>query len=238
MSVVLVAGFLALSLATLSASGSAKPEGYLAEPKSGKGPGVLVLHPWWGLNADTKAFCDRLADSGFVAFAPDMFHGQTATTPEAAEALTKAHRSKEAEIKAQILESAKYLEERTGKKEIAVVGFSYGAYYALDFSNAEPTRVRALVDFYGTGEEDFSQSKASYLGHFAEKDEFEPKESVDSLAKALKEAGRPATIHTYSGTGHWFFEPSVKAAYNKEASDLAWARTLGFLRTTLGTEAD
>ncbi|RYG28322.1 dienelactone hydrolase family protein, partial [bacterium] len=49
---------------------SIHPEGYLAEPKNGPGQGVLVLHPWWGLNEDVKAFCNRLADAGFVAFAP------------------------------------------------------------------------------------------------------------------------------------------------------------------------
>lgn len=233
MSFVLLAGLLALPLASLGASSQTKPEGYLAEPKSGHGPGVLVLHPWWGLNGDVKALCDRLADSGFVAFAPDLFHGKTATTEADAEALVKYYDPKAAELKAQIAEAAKYLEERAGEKEIAVLGLSFGAYYALDFSNDEPTRVRSVVVFYGTGAEDFSKSKASYLGHFAEKDDFESKESVDGLAKLLHEAGRPASIHTYPGTGHWFFEPGVKKAYDKAAADLAWERTLKFLRETL-----
>lgn len=223
----ILAGYLALSLVNL---GPPKPAGFLAEPKSGRGPGVLVLHPWWGLNGDTKAFCKRLAGSGFVAFAPDLFHGKTATTPAAAEALVQAHQSKSAELLAQISESAKYLAGRTGKSQIAVVGFSFGAYYGLQFSNAEPARVRSVVLFYGTGHEDFSKSKASYLGHFAEKDAFEPKAGVDALKKVLHEAGRPATFYTYPGTGHWFFEPSVKKAYDKKAANLAWERTLKFLK--------
>lgn len=220
----------AIALSFTSFGSAPKPEGFLAEPASKKGPGVLVLHAWWGLNSDIKALCNRLAKSGFVAFAPDLFNGKTASTPEAARELTKEHQSKDAEIKAHLLESANYLAERTGKKQIAVLGLSFGAYYALEFSNTEPALVKSVVVFYGTGHEDFAKSKASYLGHFAETDDFEPKEGVDHLATLLREAGRPATIHTYPATGHWFFEPSVKSAYDKKAAELAWKRTLEFLK--------
>ena len=230
MTTILLAGLLAASLASLGASQATKPDGFLVEPKSGKGPGVLVLHPWWGLNADVKAYCQRLADSGFVAFAPDLFEGTTATTREGANALVKDFEADDTVIRAKVSRAAGYLAERTGRKETAVIGFSFGAYYALWFSNAEPERVRACVVYYGTGQEDFSKSKASYLGHFAETDEFESKEAVDSLTKLLKDAGRTANVHTYPGTGHWFAEPSVKDAYNKAAADLAWDRTLEFLR--------
>lgn len=187
---------------------------------------------WWGLNSDIEALCKRLAKSGFFAFAPDLFHGKTASTPEAAEALTKEHQSKQAEIQSQILASAKYLGDRSTSKDIAVLGLSYGAYYALEFSNAEPTIVRSVVVFYGTGHEDFTKSKATYLGHFAEKDDFEPKEGVDHLSKLLRDAGRPVTIHTYPSTGHWFFEPSENSAYDKDAAELAWKRTVDFLNAT------
>lgn len=56
----------------------AKPQGFLAVPKAGNGPGVLVLHAWWGLNDTIKGFCARLADAGFVAFAPGLYHGKVA----------------------------------------------------------------------------------------------------------------------------------------------------------------
>src|SRR5688500_17780349 len=119
------------SLATLGDSGQGQPKGFLAEPKSGKGPGVLVLHPWWGLNADVKAICTHRAANGFTAFAPGLFEGKTATTEAEAQALTKAFQPKSAELEAQIGEAAKFLERRTGNKQTAVVGFSFGAYYAL-----------------------------------------------------------------------------------------------------------
>jgi carboxymethylenebutenolidase len=88
-----------------------------------------------------------------------------------------------------------------------------------------------VVLFYGTGGGDFSSSKAAYLGHFAENDEYEPQANVDELEASLKSAGRPVTFHRYSGAGHWFFEPDRPQAYHPAAASLAWDRTLAFLRS-------
>jgi dienelactone hydrolase len=67
-----------------------QPQGFLAVPPTGQGPGVLVLHAWWGLNDTMKAICTRLAESGFVAFAPDFYHGKVVDTIAEAETLGKA----------------------------------------------------------------------------------------------------------------------------------------------------
>jgi carboxymethylenebutenolidase len=213
-----------------------QPEGFLAAPPSGKGPGVLVLHAWWGLNDTIKATCTRLSEAGFVAFAPDLYHGKVADTIPDAEALGKALDANHLQAKAEIAEAAKYLSGRAGQADggLAVIGFSLGAYYALDLSNANPEHIRSAVIFYGTGADDFSSSKAEYLGHFAENDEFEPLSNVNSLEESLKRAGRPVTFHVYSGTGHFFFEPDRPDAYNQAAASLAWDRTLAFLRRSSG----
>jgi carboxymethylenebutenolidase len=68
---------------------SSQPEGYLAVSASGEGPGVLVLHAWWGLNDTMKEVCDRLARQGFIAYAPDLYHGKLASTIEEAEVLSR-----------------------------------------------------------------------------------------------------------------------------------------------------
>jgi len=213
-----------------------QPEGFLADPPTGKGPGVLVLHAWWGLNDTIKAFCTRLAEAGFVAFAPDLYHGKVADTIPDAEALGKALDANHLQAKAEIADATLFLSERAGQGDrgLAVIGFSLGAYYALDLSNAEPEHIRSAVIFYGTGADDFSNSKADYLGHFAENDEFEPLSNVDSLEESLKRAGRPVTFYRYSGTGHWFFEPDVSQAFNQAAASLAWDRTRAFLRRSKG----
>ena len=111
-----------------------------------------------------------------------------------------------------------------------MIGFSLGVYYALDLAAADPEHIRSAVIFYGSGDGNYSNSRAAYLGHFAEKDEFEPQSNVDNLEESLRSAGRPVTFYRYSGTGHWFFEPDRSQAYNQAAASLAWDRTLDFLK--------
>src|SRR3990172_6432815 len=208
-----------------------QPQGFLAVPRTGKGPGVLVLHAWWGLNDTMRAFCTQLAESGFVAFAPDLYHGKVADNIADAEALGKALDANHLQAKAEIADATKFLNERVGQADpgLAVIGFSLGAYYALDLAAADPEHIGSVVVFYGTGGGDFSNSRAAYLGHFAENDEFEPQSNVDNLEASLRRAGRPVTFYCYSGTGHWFFEPD-RSAYHQAAASLAWERTLAFLR--------
>jgi carboxymethylenebutenolidase len=190
----------------------------------------LVLHAWWGLNEAMQAFCQRLAEAGFTAFAPDLYHGQVADTIDGAEALARALDGSQA--LAEIVQAAEFLEERTGQagRGLAVIGFSLGANFALELAAAHPEHVHSVVLFYGTGGGDFSRSRASFLGHFAENDDFEPLAGVDELGETLRQAGRPVTFHVYPGTGHWFFEPDRKQAYDAAAASLAWDRTLAFLR--------
>ncbi len=211
---------------------NSQPQGFLVLPPTGKGPGVLVLHAWWGLNDTIKAFCARLAESGFVAFAPDLYHGKVADTIPGAKALGSALDTNHLQAKAEIIEATKFLNEHSEQdgRGIAVIGFSLGAYYALNLSNADPEHIRSVVIFYGTGGDDFSNAQATYLGHFAGNDAYEPQSNIDSLEESLKRAGRPVTIYVYPGTGHWFFEPDRSDAYNQAAANLAWDRTLAFLK--------
>ena len=210
-----------------------EPEGFLAAPSFGKGRGVLVLHPWWGLNDTIRMVCTQLSEAGFVAFAPDLYHGKIATTIAEAEGLMRALDQKEA--KTQIFEAVKFLGERAGKEDLGLgaVGFSLGASYALDLSITDPDHIQAVVVFYGTSAGDYSLSRADYLGHFADVDEFEPESEVNNLEESLRASGRPVTFYRYPGTGHWFFEPDRTDAYNQSAATLAWKRTLTFLRNTL-----
>lgn len=213
-----------------------QPDGYLALPPSGSGDPVLVLHPWWGLNATIRGVCDRLAAEGFLAFAPDLYHGKIATTIPDAEALANALEQQIGQAKSEVAAAARFLIGSPGvtARTLEVIGFSLGAYYALDLSASAPERVRSVVTFYGTGPADFAQAKADYLCHFAEDDPYEPRENTDYLEQALREAGRKAAFYIYPGTGHWFFEPDRADAYHEEAASLAWARTLAFLRHTSG----
>jgi carboxymethylenebutenolidase len=179
-----------------------------------------------------RTFCTQLSEAGFIAFAPDLYHGKLATTIKEAESLSHALDGKEA--RTTIAAAVDFLSERAAQagRELAVIGFSLGAYYALELSAADPDHIRSVVVFYGTRAGDYTASKAEYLGHFAEADEYEPESDVNSLEESLRAAGRPVTFYRYAGTGHWFFEPDRTEAHNQVAATLAWERTLTFLRNS------
>jgi carboxymethylenebutenolidase len=195
-----------------------------------------VLHAWWGLNDFFRGFCDRLAQEGFVALAPDMYAGKVARTIEEAEQF-KSQWDEEQEVPPVILPAVEDLSKRTAINDrgLGVVGFSMGAYWALWLALKKPELIRAVTLFYGTngGGGDFRQSKAAYLGHFAERDPYETESGIQELEKNLKGANRPTTFYTYPGTGHWFFEQDRPEAYQAQAAQLAWDRTIAFLHDQL-----
>jgi len=217
--------------------------GYLATPDgtdTSGGPGVLVLHAWWGLTEPFRQACDQLAAAGFVALAPDLYRGKTTASVEEAETLSSALNQDEERVRGDITGALRFLREHgatsaaDGRGAVGVIGFSMGGAYALDTSVALPEEIAAVVIFYATYTGlDFAAAQATYLGHFAENDPFEPSESVTELERELQAAGKQATFYTYPGTTHWFFEPNRPDAYDSAAATLAWERTLAFLNAEL-----
>jgi carboxymethylenebutenolidase len=212
---------------------------YLAVPEGGSGPGVLVLHAWWGLTDVFKRVCDRLAEAGFVALAPDLYHGKTTTSVEEAQALGAALDQDVERWRGDIAGAMQFLRQHDathlagGRGKLAFVGFSLGDAYALDMSVRMSDQIAAVVVFYGSYPGlDYRRASAAYLFHFAEDDPFEPAESVAQMEQALQAAGRPVTVYTYPGTKHWFFEDN-RPEYDAEAARLAWERTIAFLHERL-----
>ncbi len=203
---------------------------YIARPESGQGRPVLVLHAWWGLNDFVKQLCDRLAKEGFIALAPDLYHGAVAATIEQAEQLAS---NLERDVAAQeITRAARQLESIGGKNEdgIGVIGFSLGGSWALWLADQQPSPVVATVVFYATRPGDYGPSQSAFQFHMAETDEFEPASEVETLRSSLKAAGKPAEFYMYPGTTHWFFESDRPDAYRGEPAQLAWERTVQFLK--------
>jgi carboxymethylenebutenolidase len=208
--------------------------GYLALPKSGKGPGVLVLHAWWGLNDFFKQVCERLAQAGFVAFAPDLYHGVVARTIDEAKQVQSTFDDQQAEE--EIKSAVAFLRGHPSVQGsgIGTIGCSMGAAHALLLSTQLPDEIAAVVSFYGAwSEPDFGKARAAYLVHFAEHDEWEPEEEMEKLGPVLRAAGKEATVYRYPGTIHWFVEEDRPDAYNPEAARVAWERTLAFLHQHL-----
>ena len=204
---------------------------YLADAAGDEAPGVVVFHAWWGLNEDVTAFADRLADAGFFVLAPDLYSG--AVTAEIDEAKRLTGTVDEDAANAIALAAVDRLAARPGADgRIGAVGFSFGAHWSV-WSATQRDRVGASVVYYGTtGGPVLAQPGAPVLGHFAEDDPFEGPDDVAAFEAGLRSAGREITTYLYPGTGHWFAEPS-RDAFREEAANLAFERTVEFLRRTL-----
>ena len=196
---------------------------------NGNGPAILVLHAWWGLKPFFRKFCDRLAEQGFTVMAPDLFQGRAANTIEEAKALMASRNS---ELMGQTVKAAKdYLAAFHIGEPMGVIGFSMGAAWAL-VTAANESDIGAAVLFYGVDEVNYSQITASVLGHFAEEDDYEPLDGVEKMKEAMLFEGLDVTIHTYPKVGHWFVEED-RPEYNAAAAQLAWDRTIEFLKKNL-----
>jgi carboxymethylenebutenolidase len=206
--------------------------GYVTVPDSGQGPGVLVLHAWWGLTPFFKQVCDRLAEAGFVALAPDLYGGRTTDDPEQAQAiLADADMNAALGLVRASLGALRNM-PATPDAPVGTLGFSMGASWALYLASRMPDFVAATAVFYGSQSVDMAPATSAFLGHFAEKDSFVDDDELVLLEADLRLLEKDVTFHRYPGTEHWFFE-SDRPAYDPAAADLAWERTLAFFHERL-----
>ena len=220
--------------------GEGTAPGYLALPAAGKGRGVLVLHTWWGLTEPFRRVCDRLAQEGFVALAPDLYHGKITDSPEEAQALGDALDQDATRWRGDISGGVKELhrydeaDQAGTHRRVAVIGFSLGGAYALDMSVNLPEEIAAVATFYvAWAGPAFGRAKAAYLCHYAEVDPFEEPGAAAQMEQAMRAGGRPVASYRYPGTKHWFFEDN-RPEYDAAAVRLAWQRTAAFLHQHLG----
>lgn len=208
-------------------------QAYLVRPGEdgeGTGPGVLVLSSWWGLTQGLKAFCNRLCDEGFVVLAPDLMGGARPET--AAEAELELAETDPNATAALVISSTVALRSATDDPAgpVAVVGFSMGASWALWAATRQPESFDKVVAYYGSQTIDFADMAARVQGHFAEHDDLVSHDDVVLLEADLFELGRDPEMWHYADTRHWFAEVDVADHYDEAAAELAWDRTVEFLR--------
>ena len=203
--------------------------GYLAIPDQSSAPGVLVLHAWWGLNPFFKELCNRLASEGFVAFVPDLNEGRVATTiDEAKQVMSELSNERKSAIAKASIDLMRGRSE-VRKEPLSLIGFSMGAAWSLVLASEHPEDIGKVVLFYGVDSVDFNKIKAEVMGHYSDVDEFEPVEGIRAMEADMRSAGLTPNIHIYPKLSHWFFEED-RPEFDPQAAEVAWKRTLEFLR--------
>ena len=213
-------------------SNGSTASGYRAKPAAGAGKGVIVIQEWWGLNDHIQDVADRFASEGFVALAPDLFHGVVTDEPDEAGKLLMALDIGRAEK--DLRGAIEYLRQETGSP-VGTVGFCMGGALSLFAACTNGNNVGACVDFYGGHPNvtyDWDGLTAPVLGFFAEHDDF-VNPNIPGYEAALKERGKTFEFHTYPGTEHAFFNDTSTGSYNREAASDAWEKTLTFYRQHL-----
>lgn len=216
-------------------SGEGQTPGYLAVPQDAdKHPGVVVIQEWWGLVPHIKEVVERFAEEGFIAIAPDLYHGQAASEPDEARKL--AMELEEDTAVDEIRSAIEYLKslESVSPKMIGVVGFCMGGMLVQLTAERSPD-VGAAVMFYGHihSLEHIHQIQAPFLGLFGGQDRGIPASTVHDLEKALEAADIPHEVHTYPNAKHAFFNDTRPEAYNPDAAQDAWQKTLAWFRRYL-----
>ena len=214
--------------------------GYLVTPATGSGPGVLVIQEWWGLDSGIKEMADRLGAAGFVALAPDLYHGELAAHDE----MDKAGKLMQAlppERAARDMSGAvDHLANHSAvtSNGIGVVGFCMGGMLAFLIAANRPDKVKALVPFYGfpqgAAEPDWSKLTAPISGHMAEHDDFFPPAAARALEAKLRAMGKSVTLNVHPGTGHAFMAPhNALGTLNEALAARIWPEVVSFLKETV-----
>lgn len=208
-------------------------DGYLV----GEGPGVIVIQEWWGLVPHITEVADRFAAAGFTALAPDLYHGEASTEPDGAGKLMMGLNLTAA---AKDLSGAvDMLRERTGRDQVAVVGYCMGGGLALVLATQRPDAVAAAAPYYGvipwpTAQPDWSALSARVVGEYAENDSMAGPDAVRALEAQLRDLGKDVTLHIHEGCDHAFFNDHRPEVHDAAHSAEAFARTTAFFHEVLG----
>ena len=218
-------------------SNGGQAHGYLATPPSGSGPGVIMIQEWWGLDDSLVTTADRLAADGFVVLAPDLFGGSVAhDTDEAGQLMTDLPVDQAVRDLSGAVDYLLGLDSVTSER-IGAVGFCMGGGFVLKLAATQGNRIGAAVPFYGVGSgvpDAFHGLTAPVQGHYGEKDDFYPVEDAQRQEEQIRhETGAEVTFYYYPAA-HAFMNPLDRmGTYDPESAELAWSRTVDFLRDKL-----
>jgi len=215
------------------ANGQTTPA-YVAHPRQ-PGPGVIVIQEWWGLVPHIERVADRFAEAGFVALAPDLYHGEQARSPDEAGKMMMALRIDDAARDLAGAVDRLVEESEVTSPKGGTVGFCMGGALSLFAACGNP-EVAACVVFYGghpNVKPALASLRAPVLGLYAGKDSFVTPDVVNELDRQLTALGKRHEFHTYPDAQHAFFNDNRPEVFDPSAAGDAWARTLAFFRREL-----
>jgi carboxymethylenebutenolidase len=213
--------------------------GYLATPESGQGPGVVVIQEWWGLVPHIQDVCNRFAREGFVALAPDLYHGKQTKEPDEAGKLLMAMNIEQAAK--DMRGAAVYLKglPSVTSQQVGIVGFCMGGLLAVYGASVSPD-IGPVVDFYGgflNVKPDYSKIRGPVLAFVAGRDDSFTPEMARGMESALKGHGVQTELKIYPNADHAFFNDARKdepnTPFDPQAAQDAWQRTIAFFRQHL-----
>lgn len=216
-------------------------QGYLARPADhASHPAVIVIQEWWGLNDWIKLQARRLAEQGYVALAPDLYHGQVAEQPQEAMKLVRAFDQTRGLTELQAAYTLLQHEQAVRHDRIGVIGWCFGGGLAARLAARQPG-LKAVVIYYGELPSDaatVARITSPVLGNFGGADRGITPAKVEQFAARMKAAGHPADIKIYPNMPHAFagsHDPGLlKNAQRNAAVADAWRRTLAFFHRYLG----
>jgi len=217
--------------------GQAGLKGYLVKPKdaSGKLPTVIVIHENRGLNPHIRDVTRRMATEGFLALGVDYLSPMGGTPADEDKGREMIGQLKQPDVIANGKAAVAFLKSRPdGNGKVGAIGFCWGGGAVNNLAVNAPD-LNAGVAYYGgqPKAEDVPKIQAALMLHYAGLDE-RINAGIPAYEAALKQAGKTYELHTYEGANHAFNNDTNAARYDKEAADLAWSRTVGFLKKHLG----
>jgi carboxymethylenebutenolidase len=205
--------------------------GYLAKPTSiGPWPCLIVIQEWWGLDPQTKSIADRFAALGYLAFSPDLYHGELAQLGDSEKAmqLVQKYGPTASLDTQQVFDTLKNHPDSTGK--VGSVGFCFGGRMSLLLGVNRP--VDAVCTFYGGGMQQIFEQLANLhcpvLGLFGDQDASIPVGTVEQFDHLLDRIGVEHEVVVYPNSGHAFFRDSDLNVFKPEAAKDAWIRVTSF----------
>jgi carboxymethylenebutenolidase len=221
---------------TVDIPGAQGLKGYLAKPKTGdKLPTVLVIHENRGLNPHIKDVTRRMATEGFLALGLDYLSPMGGTPADEDKGREMIGQLKQPDVIAYGKAAVAYLKSRQdGNGKVGAMGFCWGGGAVNNLAVNEPD-LAAGVAYYGgqPKAEDVPKIQAALMLHYAGLDE-RINAGIPAYEAALKQAGKTYELHLYEGANHAFNNDTNAARYDKATADLAWGRTVAFLKKHVG----